>query len=86
MYFWFPKLLVTIFFLGYWQGERLNKDEKQKKPTPPSPPERKNQGPSSGVHGEPSHWLPEISISKTVHCHFWPGLMAGSVIWGHSLG
>jgi hypothetical protein len=36
------------------------------------------------VHDEPSHWLHEISISKAFHHHFWPGLMAGSVIWGHS--
>jgi hypothetical protein len=26
------------------------------------------------VHTEPSHWLHEISISKTVRHHFWPGL------------
>jgi hypothetical protein len=25
------------------------------------------------VHAEPSHWLHEISISKTVRHHFWPG-------------
>jgi hypothetical protein len=35
----------------------------------PSPPESQNQGPS-GVHAEPSHWLHEISISKTVCHHF----------------
>jgi hypothetical protein len=27
------------------------------------------------VHAEPSHWLHEISIFKTVHHHFWPGLI-----------
>jgi hypothetical protein len=27
------------------------------------------------VHAKPSHWLHEISIPKTVHHHFWPGLM-----------
>jgi len=27
------------------------------------------------VHAEPSHWLHEISISKTVGHHFWPGLI-----------
>jgi hypothetical protein len=26
------------------------------------------------VHAEPSHWLHEISLSKTVHHHFSPGL------------
>jgi hypothetical protein len=30
------------------------------------------------VHAEPSHWLHEISISKTVGHHFWPRLMAGA--------
>ncbi len=34
------------------------------------------------MHAEPSHWLHEISISKTVCHHFWPGLMAGAEIWG----
>jgi hypothetical protein len=33
---------------------------------------------------EPSHWLHEISISKAVGHHFWPGLiMAGAEFWGH---
>jgi hypothetical protein len=27
------------------------------------------------VHAEPSHWLHEISISKTVCHHFWSGLV-----------
>ncbi len=36
------------------------------------------------MHVEPSHWLHEISISKTVDHHFWPGLMAYAEIWGHS--
>ncbi len=27
------------------------------------------------MHAEPSHWLHEISISKTVRHHFWPGLI-----------
>jgi hypothetical protein len=29
------------------------------------------------VHAEPSHRLHEISISKTLCHHFWPGLMGG---------
>jgi hypothetical protein len=28
------------------------------------------------VLAEPSHWLHEISISKTVHHHFWPGVIS----------
>jgi hypothetical protein len=27
------------------------------------------------VHAEPSHWLHEIFISRTVCHHFWPGLI-----------
>jgi hypothetical protein len=27
------------------------------------------------VHAEPSHWLHEISISKIIRHHFWPGLI-----------
>jgi hypothetical protein len=27
------------------------------------------------LHAEPSDWLHEISISKTVRHHFWPGLI-----------
>jgi hypothetical protein len=34
------------------------------------------------VHAERSHWLHEISISKTVGHHFWPGLIARAKIWG----
>jgi hypothetical protein len=36
------------------------------------------------VHVEPSYWLHEISISKAVGHHFWPGLMAYAEIWGHN--
>jgi hypothetical protein len=36
-------------------------------------------------HAEPSHWLHEISISKTVCHHFWPGLRSGAEIWGHQV-
>jgi hypothetical protein len=32
---------------------------------------------------QPTHWLSVFLVSKTVGHHFWPGLMAGSVIWGH---
>jgi hypothetical protein len=34
------------------------------------------------VHAECSHWLHEISISKTVGHHFWPGLIAREKNWG----
>jgi hypothetical protein len=29
--------------------------------------------------------LHEISISKTIGCHFWHGLVARSMIWGHNV-
>jgi len=46
-----------------------------KKTDPPSlPPQKKNIGPYS-VYVEPSHWLHEIFISKTVCHHFSLGLM-----------
>jgi hypothetical protein len=34
------------------------------------------------VHAERSHSQHEISISKTVGHHFWPGLIARAKIWG----
>jgi len=38
------------------------------------------------VHAEPSHWGHEISLSKTVCHHFWPGLMAGAEFWRQGKG
>ncbi len=35
------------------------------------------------VHAEPSHWLHEISISKTVCQHFWPALIAALHFYNH---
>jgi hypothetical protein len=32
------------------------------------------------VYAEPSHWLHEISISKMIHHHFWPGANAPIII------
>jgi len=53
---------------------------KNKKSLSPYLLKKKKTGPFMSVHDEPSHWLHEISITKTVHHHFWPGLMAGSAI------
>jgi len=64
-------------------GEEIEQGRK-KIITPPRPARKEKAGPSS-VHAEPSHWLHESSISKSVGHHFWPGRMAGSVIWGHSV-
>jgi hypothetical protein len=46
--------------------------KKEKIPVFPPPPSR------SWVHAEPSHWLHETFISKTVHPHFLPRLTAGA--------
>ncbi len=68
-HFW-PRLMAGA---EIEQGRKTNNNSRKEKPRP------------SWVHAEPSHWLHEISISKSVGHHFWPGLMAGSVIWGHSV-
>jgi hypothetical protein len=35
------------------------------------------------MHAEPSYWLHEISLSKTVCHHFSPRLMLRAEFWGH---
>jgi len=60
-------------------GTHWEQGEKNLKiPPPPPPPLKRKKLDRSWVHAEPSHWLYEISISKTVGHHFWPGLMAGA--------
>jgi len=44
-------------------------------PQPPSLPQRKKIW-TPRVHVEPSHWLHENPILKTVCHHFWPGLIS----------
>ncbi len=59
---------------GTCEGQRKKwKNEKIPPPTPPNLKENKIK--ALWVHSEPSHWLHEISISKTVRHHFWPGLI-----------
>jgi hypothetical protein len=53
------------------------KEEKTKNNSPHPTPKRKNKCLLN------LHWLHEISISKTVCHHFWPGLMGGPEL-GHS--
>jgi hypothetical protein len=36
------------------------------------------------MDAEPSYWLHENSLSKTVCHHFSPRLMVGAEFWGHS--
>jgi hypothetical protein len=52
-----------------------NKRKKTKNlsPGPPTPQKEKKLY-NSWVHAETSHWLHEISLTKTVHHHFSPGL------------
>jgi len=54
----------------YWEPGRKTKNN-----FPPHPTHKRKRQPH--VHVERSHWLYEISLSKTVGHHFWPGLMAG---------
>jgi hypothetical protein len=65
-------------------GRHWEQGGKIKNPSPLTPSKRKRQGPS-WVQTEPSHWLPESFISKTVCHHFCAGLMVGAEIWWHSV-
>jgi hypothetical protein len=67
----------------HWELDGNKRNKTKKSLFPPPLPKRKKLD-RSWVHVEPSHWLHEISISKTVGHHFWPGLMAYAEIWGHS--
>jgi len=60
----------------YWELERnmLGTKEKWKEILPSPHPKLKSKIKALWVHAEPSHWLHEIFIFKTVHHHFWPGL------------
>jgi hypothetical protein len=59
--------------------EHVENKGKMKKILLPPPPHTQNLKEKNNkalwLHAEPSHWLHEISISKTVHHHFWPGLI-----------
>jgi hypothetical protein len=77
------KIVGHHFCLSLMAGAKIEQGRITKKQIPPGPPERKNQGPSL-MHAKPSHWLHDSSISKTIHHHFWLGLMVGSMIWGHN--
>jgi len=58
----------------HWE---LEGNKQKMKKIPPSPPTniKEKKINALSVHAEPSHWLHEISFSKTVHHHFWPGLI-----------
>jgi hypothetical protein len=57
----------------------MAKNKKQLHPPHPTP-KGKNWA-HHEPHVEPSHWVHEISISKNVGHHFWPGLMVGAEFW-----
>jgi hypothetical protein len=62
---------------------RTREKTKKSPPLPPSSQKGKKKLDRSWVHAEPSHWLHEISLSKTVHHHFAPWLiMAREEFWG----
>ncbi len=68
----------------WWEHIKNKEGKKRKKEkVPPPHPQKEKQGPS-WMHAEPSHWLHEISISKTIYHHFWTGLRAGAEIWWDS--
>jgi hypothetical protein len=57
-------------------GDLKGTKEKWKIPPPTPPPKLKRKKfKALWGHVEPSHWRHEISISKIVHHHFWPGLI-----------
>jgi hypothetical protein len=58
----------------HWELEG-NKGKMKKKPSPTHPKLKRKNIKALRVHAEPSHWLHEIFISKTVCHHFWPGLI-----------
>jgi hypothetical protein len=51
------------------------KNEENPTPTPQHPKLKRKKIKALSVHAEPSHWLHEIFISKTVCHHFWPGVL-----------
>jgi hypothetical protein len=57
----------------HWELEG-NKGKMKKIPSP-APQHKRKKIKALSVHAEPSHWLHEISISKTVCHHFWSGLI-----------
>ncbi len=56
-------------------GDTLRRREKNKKSLCPHLPQREKKLDCSWVHAEPSHWLHEISLSKTVRHQFPTGLI-----------
>jgi hypothetical protein len=58
--------------LGTWREHIGNKRKMKKIPPAPHLPKLQREK-HFRVHAEPSHWLHEIFISKTVCHHFWPG-------------
>jgi hypothetical protein len=79
-HFW-PRLMAGA---EIEQGRKTENNGPGTPPPAPPPPQKEKTKSPPWVHAEPSHWLHEISIFKTVRHHFWAGLMAGSVNWGHS--
>ncbi len=64
-------------------GTCWEQGRKKKKTSPPHTQKEKTRPIMSACWAFPLAAF-RISISKTVCHHFWPGLMAGAEIWGHS--
>jgi hypothetical protein len=64
-----------IKHIGNLMGTCWEQRKNEKNPPPPQFPLKEKKSRALWVHPEPSHWLHEISISKTVRHHFWPGLI-----------
>jgi hypothetical protein len=58
----------------HWELEE-NKGKMKKNASLPSLQHKRKKIKALSVHAEPSHWLHEISISKTIRHHFWSGLI-----------
>jgi len=78
---WLPSPAHFPLSLRVFEKRKKNSTSslpKTKNPHGPSPHPRQNKKKTLGtpwVHAEPSHWLHEIRISKTVCHHLSPGLM-----------
>jgi hypothetical protein len=63
--------------------EQMKKIKILPSPPPSNPKLQRKQIKALWVHAEPSHWLHEISIPKTVGHHIWAGLIPLIIYWGY---
>ncbi len=78
---------TLVEHIGNLMGTHWEQRENEKNSSPPPHPNpklKRKRVKALWVHAEPSHWLHEISISRTVHHHFWPWI-ACIINWGYLL-